>query len=234
VVAPHRLAPAALRDDLHASLRRLKTERVDLYLLHRDDPTTSLESILESLLSFQRSGQIGAWGVSNWTHDRIRALDTLARAAGDFSVAASSPHFSLAEWTSVPWKGCVSIAGGANSDARAFYEATQIPVFAWSPLGRGFFSSRPGSDEGGVYGGAANAARRRRAESLAAKYEVTPTQIALAYLLGQRFPVFPVVAASTAEKMANNLEASKLRLTPGEIRWLESGEGEETAGAGDR
>jgi aryl-alcohol dehydrogenase-like predicted oxidoreductase len=225
LVEPHRLTPKALSEDLQASLRRLKTDRVDLYLLHRDDPTTPLESILESLVSFQRRGDIGAWGVSNWAHDRIRALDALARAAGVPSVVASSPHFSLAEWTSTPWKGCVSIAGEGNRDARAFYEATQLPVLAWSPLGRGFFSAPGGGrDEGGVYGGPTNAGRRQRTETLATKYEVTPTQIALAYLFGQPFPVFAVVAASTAEKMRNNLEAARLRLEPSELRWLASGD----------
>jgi aryl-alcohol dehydrogenase-like predicted oxidoreductase len=222
VVEPHRLTPKALSRDLHASLRRLRTERVDLYLLHRDDPTTPLESILESLLSFQRQGDIGAWGVSNWTHDRVRALDALANGAG--RVAASSPHFSLAEWTGAPWKGCVSIAGESNRDARAFYEATQLPVFAWSPLGRGFFSTHGSERPDAVYGGAANLARRRRAEELAAKYEVTSSQIALAYLLCHPFPVFAVVATSTAEKMKDNLEAANLKLEPHEIRWLEMGE----------
>jgi aryl-alcohol dehydrogenase-like predicted oxidoreductase len=221
VVQPHRLTPKALTDDLHASLRRLKTERVDLYLLHRDDPGCALEPLLELMVSFQRKGQIGSWGVSNWTHERIRAIDALARAADLPPVVASSPHFSLAEWTSPPWKGCVSLAGDANRDARAFHASTQLPVLAWSPLCHGFFSSVNG--ETGHYATPANVARRARAEQLARKYEVILPQLALAYLFSQPFPVFAVVAASTAEKMRGNLAVSALRLSKNEVRWLESG-----------
>jgi aryl-alcohol dehydrogenase-like predicted oxidoreductase len=224
VVQPHRITPKALADDLSASLRRLKTDRVDLYLLHRDDPAAPLEPILESLVSFQRAGKIGAWGVSNWTHDRIREIDALARAGGVPSVSASSPHFSLAEWTSVPWKGCVSIAGDSNREARAFYARTQLPVLAWSPLGRGFFSASAGENDDRVYASPSNVARRQRARSLADKYGVSAAQIALAYLFRQPFPLFAVVAASTAEKMKKNLLAAELPITEDELRWIESGE----------
>jgi aryl-alcohol dehydrogenase-like predicted oxidoreductase len=226
VVQPNRVTPKALADDLHDSLRRLRTEYVDLYLLHRDHPGAPLEPILETLDGFRRSGKVKAWGVSNWTHARIQALDALARASGLPSVAASSPHFSLVDWTSVPWKGCVSIAGDGGRDARAFHGETQLPVLAWSPLGRGFFS-RPApeaaKDGAGVYGSPANVARRERAETLARKYEVSAAQIALAYLFSQPFPVFAIVAASTAEKMRGNLAVSALRLRKSEVGWLESG-----------
>jgi aryl-alcohol dehydrogenase-like predicted oxidoreductase len=229
IIQPHRLNPRALSADLHASLKRLRTERVDLYLLHRDDEDAPLEPILETLTIFQRQGKFGAWGVSNWTHQRIRALATLAQSAGVASAAASSPHFSLLEWRKPPWRGCVSIAGEANREARAYYEKAQLPVLAWSPLGSGFFSPRRGRVRRGrglrTYGSLSNVARRQRAEELARKYGRSSAQIALAYLYSQPFPVFAVVGASTTRQMMSNLEATTLRLSVSEIRWLEIGEG---------
>jgi aryl-alcohol dehydrogenase-like predicted oxidoreductase len=221
VVQPHRITPRALAHDLHASLRRLRTERVELYLMHRDDETGApLEPIVDALAGHQRAGKIGAWGVSNWTHARIAAIDAIARAAGVPGVAASSPHFSLLEWRTPPFGGCVSVAGAANRDARAFYARTRLPVLAWSPLGHGFFSRRGSS----TYATDANAARRRRAEELAERYGVTATQIALAYVLNQPFPSFAIVSAGSAEHMKSNLAATKLRLAEDEVRWLESGD----------
>jgi aryl-alcohol dehydrogenase-like predicted oxidoreductase len=221
LVQPHRLTPEAIGADLHASLRRLRTERVELYLLHRDDPSAPLESILETLVAHQRAGKIGAFGVSNWSHPRLRALDELARSAGLPTVAASSPQLSLVEWTSPPWQGSVSISGEAHRDARAFYAERKLPVLAWSPLGRGFLTGESGGK--GHYGGPSNEARKRRAEALARRYSVTPTQIALAYLFSQPFPVFAVVAASTVEKVRQNLAASTQRLSDADVSWLESG-----------
>jgi aryl-alcohol dehydrogenase-like predicted oxidoreductase len=225
IVQPRRVTPKALRADLDDSLRRLQTDHIDLYLLHRDDPGSELEPILEAMVSFQEAGHVRAWGVSNWTHERIKDLSALARAGGLPPIAASSPHFSLAEWSRVPWKGCVSIAGEANRNARAFYASAQLPVLAWSPLGHGFFAtSAGGTKDDPTYAAPANFARRQRAEKLARKYEVTVANIALAYLFSQPFPVFAIVAARTADKMKNNIAATTLRLPKTEVRWLESGE----------
>jgi aryl-alcohol dehydrogenase-like predicted oxidoreductase len=223
-LVPHRLTPQALGADLHASLRRLRTEHVDLYLLHRDDPTAPLELILATLVAHQRAGKIAAFGVSNWSLPRLRALDALARSSGLPSVAASSPQFSLVEWTSPPWKGSASLSGAAQRDARAYHAETQLPVLAWSPLGRGFLSETPGAFGGGHYGGPVNQAKKDRAVALAKRYDVTPTQVALAYLFSQPFPVFAVVAASTVEKVHSNLAAATLRLSAADVAWLETGE----------
>jgi aryl-alcohol dehydrogenase-like predicted oxidoreductase len=228
VVQPHRLTPAALTGDLEATLRRLGTEHLDLYLLHRDDPGASLQAIVECMAAHRRQGKIGAWGVSNWTHERIVAIDEVARAAGAPPVAASSPHFSLAGWTGVPWKGCVSIAGEARREARAFHERTQLPVLAWSPLGRGFFSGAGAAGHGGaasgVYGSGENIARLERAEKLARERSLTAAQIALAYLFHQPFPVFAIVATRSPENMKRNLEATSVELDARTVRWLEAGE----------
>lgn len=124
VIAPNRLTPKALWADIEASLRRLKTDYLDLYLLHRDHPQADLPSLAEFLLRAQESGKIKAFGVSNWHHTRIEQLG--------LDIAASSPHFSLHTWKKPPFQGCVSIAG--DQAALAFYTRTQIPVLAWSPL----------------------------------------------------------------------------------------------------
>jgi aryl-alcohol dehydrogenase-like predicted oxidoreductase len=222
VVRPNRLSPNDITGDLHDSLRRLGVERVDLYLLHRDEPGAPLEPMLETLAMHQRAGKIAAYGVSNWTHGRIEALDALARRAGVPVPAASSPHFSLAMWSSVPWKGCVSIAGvGAEARAaRAFYARHRLPVFAWSPLGRGFFCGA-GADK--TYASDANFARRRRAAILGEKYGISATQIAISYLTSQPFPVYAVVAVGGPENMQKNLAGAGIHLAEHELRWLETG-----------
>jgi len=218
-IRPDRLDRAALTADLRASLRRLGVERLDLYLLHRDAPGARLEPIVEMLGAALRAGQIGGWGVSNWSVPRIEALQEAARAAGLPPMAASSPHFSLVDWERPPWNGSISIAGPANAGARAFHARTQLPVLAWSPLGSGFLTS--GGRGAGSYRSAANVARRERARTLARERGWTVAQVALAYLFSQPFPVSAVVAASTAEKMRENLAAASLRLSPAEVRALE-------------
>lgn len=217
-VRPNRLGAAELTGDLEASLRRLRTERLDLYLLHRDFPGAPLEPIVRMLGAAHRTGKIGGWGVSNWTIARIEALQAAARGEGLPPMAASSPHFSLVDWERPPWSGSVSIAGRAGREARAFHARTRLPVLAWSPLGAGFLVS---DERHGCYGGPANVARRERARALARERGWTVAQVALAYLFSQPFPVSAVVAASTGEKMRENVAAAGFRLTAREVEALE-------------
>lgn len=226
LVKPHRLDARSLTVDLHGSLRRLRVDCLDLFLLHRDDETVPVESVLETMSAFERQGKIRAWGVSNWSHRRIEAMNRFASSVDAPSLAASSPHFSLFDWITPPWPGCVSIAGEVNADARAYYERTQTPVLAWSPLGAGFLS------EGGgwsrypslrAYDSPQNRARRSRVAAFARKFDRSPAQVALAYVFSQPFPVFAIVSSSTSERMECNLRAASWRLSPGELRWLESG-----------
>ena len=74
-IRPNRLTAGALSADLEASLRRLGTDRLDLYLLHRDFPGAPLEPKVETLAAAVRAGKIQGWGVSNWTVPRIGPLD---------------------------------------------------------------------------------------------------------------------------------------------------------------
>ena len=217
-VRPNRLTPAALSADLESSLRRLRIERLDLYLLHRDFPGAPLEPIVRTLAAAHRAGKIGGWGVSNWSVARIEALQSAARAEGLPPMAASSPHLSLVDWVRPPWSGSVSIAGPAGREARAFYARTRLPVLAWSPLGAGFLIS---DAQGGPYGGPANIARRERARALARERGWTVAQVALAYLFSQPFPVSAVVAASSGEKMRENVAAAGFRLTAAQVELLE-------------
>jgi aryl-alcohol dehydrogenase-like predicted oxidoreductase len=69
---------ASLRHDVEQSLRRLKTDHIDLYLLHRDDPRISVAEIFGTLGEFVREGKIGATGVSNWDVSRIAQARMLA------------------------------------------------------------------------------------------------------------------------------------------------------------
>jgi aryl-alcohol dehydrogenase-like predicted oxidoreductase len=216
---PNRLTAGALSADLHASLRRLRIERLDLYLLHRDFPAAPLAPMVRMLGAALREGKILGWGVSNWSVERIEAIRAAARQEGLPPMSASSPHFSLVDWARPPWTGSVSIAGPAGRDARAFHARTRLPVLAWSPLGAGFLTS---NETGGCYGSGANVARRERARTLARERGWTVAQVALAYLYSQPFPVSAVVAASTGAKMRENVAAAAFRLTPAELEALEA------------
>lgn len=224
VLAPNRLRPKDITADLHASLKRLRTDFLNLYLLHRDHEDADLDAIARTLASHQRAGKIAAFGVSNWHHSRVAELDARVRAGEGLALAASSPQFSLASWSRPLWEGCVSISGDAGAAGRRHYEATQLPVIAYSALGRGLLGTGPSGQVPQEFHHAQNHARQARVAALAERLGWTPTEVALAYLTSQPFPVHPVIATSSIGHLTENLAALDRRLSRADVEWLERGE----------
>ncbi len=233
-----RVTPFDITADLHDSLARLQTDYIDVYLLHRDDPDVPVEPIVDVLNEHLETGKIRAFGGSNWRHERIDEANQYAKSAGLAPFAASSPHFSLAEQVEDPWgPGCVAISGPKEEQARKWYSDTQVAVFAYSSLARGFFSGRISRDNyeqtkdtldaacQKAYCHEQNFQRLDRAQRLAEDKGVSVPQIALAYVLNQPFNIYALVGAASQEELEANAAVSDLVLNPKELVWLETGMG---------
>ncbi|MCC7495160.1 MAG: aldo/keto reductase [Fimbriimonadaceae bacterium] len=229
-----RVTPWDIAADLHDSLARLRTPYIDIYLLHRDNPALPVGPIVEALNEHHRAGRIRAFGGSNWTHDRLQAANDYAADQGLVPFTASSPHYSLAEQVDDPWgPGCVGVSGPAQEAARAWYAATDLPLFAYSSLARGFFSGRisrqsfvanPDGIDGAcrrAYCHEVNFQRLDRATELAAAKGVSVAQVALAYVLQQPLNLFALVGAANAAEIAANVAALDLELSAAELAWLD-------------
>lgn len=216
-LVPNRVRKEAILCDVDASLRRLRTDWVDLLLLHRDHPRASFDEILETMERVREQGRCRGWGVSNWTPARIAGLAARAHELGLRGPAVSSPQFSLLAWSAPPWPGSVDLSGQRNEDARRFYARHRLPVLAWSPLCGGalFRSPLPGG-----WQGAANEARQRAARELATRRNLSLGAVALAYLGAQPFPVVPIVATRCIDRLHQHVEAISTRLEPAELRAL--------------
>ena len=223
-----RLGRGDLERDLEASLRRLRTDRLDLYLVHRDAPGAPLEPIAETLWSFVASGRIRAYGVSNWTHERFVALHAQAVRQGQPPPVASSPQLSLPRWVATPYPGCVSIGGPNGAAALRAYRAAGAAVLAWSPLGGGWLRAPGRRARRRAYRGADNDARHGRLTELASRLGCTPAQAALAWVLAHGRNVHAIVGTRRLERLEELLGALDLAFGPEQIAWLADGS-EETA-----
>jgi aryl-alcohol dehydrogenase-like predicted oxidoreductase len=229
----NRVTPADITADLHESLERLGVDHIDIYMLHRDDPAVDVGPIVEILTEHHRAGKIGAFGGSNWSHARIQAAQQYAAEHGLVPFAFSSPNFSMAEQIKPPWDGCLSIAGRAGADARAYYHAAQLPLFTWSSLAGGFFSGRLNRANLDsfteyldklaveVYADDANFARLDRAEQLGKRRGLSIPQVAMAYVMSQPLNIFALVGCRDGAEFAANVAAMETTLTPDELRWLD-------------
>ncbi|MEJ7842869.1 MAG: aldo/keto reductase [Rubrobacter sp.] len=230
--------------DLHDSLARFGFDHIDLYLLHRDDPSVPVGPIVETLNEHVEAGRIHAVGASNWSVARIREANDYAGERGLRPFVASSPNLSLAVQAKEPWPGCVSVSGAEGEAARRWYAGEGMPLFTWSSLAGGFFSGRFSRDNLASFDGyfdrlcvetycqEANFGRLDRARALAEGRGLTVPQVALAYVLNQPLEVFALVGCNTGEEFRANVEAGGVELTTEELAWLEGDDG--AGGSGGR
>lgn len=231
-----RVTPYDITADLHDSLARFGFDHIDLYILHRDDPSVPVEPIVDVLNELQQAGMIGPFGGSNWTHERLAEANRYAASQGLEPFSVSSPNFSLAEQVEAPWENCISISGPSGKAARDWYEAEKMPLFTWSSLAGGFFSGRFRRGNLGSFTSywdtlcvrsycvEDNFKRLDRAEELAAQKGLSLPQLALAYVLSQPLDIYALVGCSSGAEFRANVEAHALKLTADERRWLEAGD----------
>ena len=223
-----RVGARQAEEDLRRSLDLLGTDHVDIYLLHRDNPLLPVGPIVEFLNKLHEEGKIGAFGGSNWTARRVAEANAYAASHGLKGFTVTSPHYSLGIQTRDPWgNGCKTITGEKNRDQRQWYAQCGMPVFAWSCLCDGVLSGKVKSDEWGGFQGSQkaydcpeNRERLRRCEELAAEKNATVAQIALSWLLCGPLKVFPIVSASSPERIRENAAAADIVLTPEEAARL--------------
>ena len=228
-----RVCPEAMRADLQTSLEALHTDFIDIYLLHRDNPDVPVGPLVETFNEMHAEGRIGAFGGSNWTHERIEEANEYAYAHNLIPFEVSSPNFGLADQIEDPWgQGCVTIAGPRAKEAREWYRRNGMPVIAYSSLAHGFFSGRLKStnpedapnilDAPAVKGYVCpeNFERLRRCEQLAGRKKTTVPQLAMAWMFHLRLNLCAVVSTSRPDRMKRNIDALALPLTDEECRWM--------------
>ncbi|AUX77082.1 aldo/keto reductase [Sinorhizobium fredii] len=217
--------PDVIAKQLDQSLERLRIDYVDVYFMHRDNPDVPVGEFVDAMDAEVRRGRIrGIFGGSNWTRERMDEAIAYAERNGKAAPAALSNNFSLAEMLDPIWPGCVAASDDGWKDWLA---KRQIPNFAWSSQGRGFFTDRAGRDKREdeeivrVWYSERNFQRRDRAIELARKHGCSPIHIALAYVIAQPFPVIPLIGPRTVAELDDSLSALQITLAPEELRWLE-------------
>ncbi len=235
----HKVTGFDILADAHDSLKKLQTDCIDIYMLHRDNKETPVGEIVDAMNRLYQEGKIKVFGGSNWTHERIEEANEYAEKHNLEKFLVSSPNFGLAEQVADPWlcdakfgDGCVTISGPENKAAREWYKNNNMPVFAYSSLARGLFSGAFSSknpedakkvmDEPGIIGYYCerNIERLGRCELMAEKKNLTVAQVAMAWIYNQDFEVFALSSPANIDQAEQNIAAMNTVLTKEEVKWL--------------
>jgi aryl-alcohol dehydrogenase-like predicted oxidoreductase len=229
--------PEAVARQLDESLERLQTDHVDLYFLHRDNLQVPVGEFVDALDAEVRRGRVRAYGGSNWTLPRIRAANEYAAENHKQPFDAVSNQLSLARMVDPIWPGVQTAADPEFTD---YLCGAGMALLPWSAQARGFFTDwadvvlqTSGSSSrtcAAMHPAAAELARcwfapdnfqrRERARRLAGERGADAIQIALAYVLAQPFPCFPLIGPRTLAETRSSIAALDLELTQCERQWL--------------
>ncbi|MFF3251215.1 aldo/keto reductase [Actinacidiphila glaucinigra] len=212
------LKAATVKAAAEESLRRLGTDRIDLYYTHYDDPETPVEEIVTALDGLVREGKVRHVAASNISPERLAASLEFADREGLTKYVALQQHYNLVEREQYegPLREVVQAHGLAS-----------VPYFG---LARGFLTGkyRPGvtvdsprAEGAGAYLGSERGPRVLAAlDEVAAAHGVEPASVALAWLRSQPTVVAPIASARTPGQLSALLASIDLELTAAELDQL--------------
>jgi aryl-alcohol dehydrogenase-like predicted oxidoreductase len=201
------------------SLRRLQTDYVDLYQIHRFDPTTTMEETLGALADVVRAGKALYVGASSMWAWQLAKMLSLAGERGWPRFVTMQNHYNL-------------LYREEEREMIPLCRAEGLGLIPWSPLARGQLARQPqagtvrsNTDEyaKSLYGGTAAADDKviARVQTMAAAKGVPPARIALAWLLHKPAVTAPIVGASKPRHIEDAVGALSIKLTAEEIKTLE-------------
>jgi voltage-dependent potassium channel beta subunit len=197
-----------ITDSIHTSLRRLKTDYVDLYFCHRFDPDTPMEELVRTMTDLIAQGKIMYWGTSKWTGSQIASAVAVARQFNLIPPTMEQPKYNMLERRSVE----VDLAFVAREYG--------IGITSFSPLAYGLLSGK--YNDGIPEGSRASLpdmtwvkdrfkpegiAKVRQLSEIAGQMNLTPAQLAIAWILRRKEVSSVITGASRVEQLDENLLA---------------------------
>ena len=207
--------PEHIREVADASLKRLKTDRIDLFYQHRVDPNVPIEDVAGAVSDLIQEGKVQHFGLSE------PGIETIRRAHAVQPVAAVQNEYSL--WTRTPEKEVIPTL-----------EELGIGLVPYSPLGRGFLTGK--IDETTSFASTdfranlprftsearkANQALVDLLKSIADRKGATPAQIALAWILAQQPWIVPIPGTTKLHRLEENLGAAEIELNADDLREID-------------
>ncbi len=204
--------PSHIRDVAEASLKRLRIETIDLFYQHRVDPQVPMEDVAGTVKDLIQEGKVRHFGLSEAGVENIR------RAHAVQPVSAVESEYSI--WWREP-----------ESVLFPVLEELGIGFVPFSPLGRGFLTGQ--LDETTTFGTSdfrsnlprftpenrrANRMLVERLTTIAHRRQITPAQLALAWILAQKPWIVPIPGTSKLHRLEENIRAAEIELSP-EILW---------------
>jgi aryl-alcohol dehydrogenase-like predicted oxidoreductase len=203
------------------SLKRLNTDYIDLYIVHKEDPFTPLEETLEALNDLVRAGKVRYLGYSNWSAWKAATALQMQKANGWAQFSSGQMYYSM-------------VGRDVEHEIVPFMRYAGLGMTVWSPLAGGFLSGKytrenlkdsenrlagfdflPFDKEAGF-----SVVEKMR--EIATRHEASVARIAIAWLLAKSVVSSVIIGASKLHQLEDNLKAADLKLSGAEVAELDA------------
>ncbi|MHB1485464.1 MAG: aldo/keto reductase [Saccharofermentanales bacterium] len=223
-----RMSESEIRHDLEDSLNSLNTDYIDIYWLHRDAPQLPVEAIIEPLMKFKNECKILTFGLSNWTTERIMQVEKFMKENHFDGLFGIQNRWGFAAYNPEASEDATLVS--MTMEEYQWHVNTKIPSMPYSGMAKGYFTKlfKTGKEEIDsklleYYDNPLNDARFNALVEISLDTGKPVSQIALAFMLKQPFPVFPIVGFANESQLFDAVEATDIDLTKEQIIYLSQG-----------
>lgn len=213
----NRVTKADMRGDIEGSLRILRTDYIDIYFYHRDDPRIPVEEMVETMQDFVREGKIRYFAVSNWSADRQKAADAYCKKMGYRGIVADQALLNLGAkyMNPLPDDTLVYVKGDLYDYHKENLNNVMMPYMGNCS---GFFHIYAAKGEEAVkghpYATEGNLRMARRLPALMEKYGCAVTNIVLGYFTQEAFPCVPLYGPLDEASIVEAAKTFDIRFDP--------------------
>ena len=219
--------PSEISSLLQISLERLNLNTVDILILHHHNKQVPISEYVDALNEIKFSGKIKIFGISNINKERFDDSLKWSKKHNKIAFSIINNQFSLAKMEKPLWPDCLSIS---DKNYINYLENNNISHFGWSSQARGFFIKENFIKKffrrrfhkylKQCFYSRDNIEKRKRANELAKKYNCSPNDIALSWVINQKFPSYAIIGSKNINQLNFSINSINIKLTEEEKTWL--------------
>ncbi|WP_333586112.1 aldo/keto reductase [Phenylobacterium sp.] len=213
------LSARYIEQAVEASLQRLKTDRIDLYQSHRDDPDTPQDETAEAYARLVKAGKVRVIGSSNFTPERLKSALDAAQAAGAPRYESEQPLYNLYD------------RAGFEAGLQKLCIEEEVGVIPYYGLASGFLTGKYRSEEDLSKSPRGRGAKRyldarglailEALDEVSAGHGATPAQVALAWVMAQPGLTGPIASATSVSQLEELMGSARLKLSDDDLARLD-------------
>ena len=219
--------PSEIFSLLQTSLERLQSNTADILILHHHSKQVPINEYVDALNEIKSSGKIKLFGISNISKERFDESLKWSKINNKTPFSIINNQFSLAKMEKPLWPDCLSIY---SKDYIKYLETKNINHFAWSSQARGFFIKENFIKKflrrkfhrylKDCFFSTDNIEKRKKAEELSHKYNCSSNDIALSWVIDQKFPSYAIIGPKNKSELRFSMNSINIMLSDEDKKWL--------------